>query len=77
MTTEMNIMGMDKRQRLAWLHSNRVTLILVGLTWLGMIAWEISHDRFPIFLIAMVPVFAIVRFLTYRYYQRASRGNTA
>jgi hypothetical protein len=77
MTTEMDIMGMDERQRLAWLHANRVTLILVGLTWIGMIAWEVIHDQFPMFLIAMVPVFAIVRFSTYRYYQRASRGNTA
>jgi len=77
MTTEMNIMGMDERQRLAWLLSNRVTLILVGLTWVGMIAWEVSHDRLPLFLIAMVPVFAIVRFVTYRFYQKSSRGNTA
>ena len=74
MTTEMDVMGMDERQRSAWLRANRVTLILVGLTWIGMIAWEFAHARFPTFLIVMVPVFALVRALAYRYYQRAPRG---
>ena len=77
MTTEMDIMGMDERQKFAWLHANRVTLFVVGLTWIGMIVWEVFHKRFPMFLIAMVPVFAFVRFLTYRYYQRTPRENTA
>lgn len=73
MGTEMDVMGMDERQRSAWLRANRVTLMLVGLTWLGMIAWEFAHARFPVFLIVMVPVFALVRALAYRYFQRTPR----
>ena len=73
MATEMDIMNMDERQRLAWLQANRVTLILVGLVWLGIIAHERLNQRTPVFLMTMVPVFALVRFLTYRYYQRAPR----
>ena len=70
MTTEMDIMDMDERQRTAWLQANRVTLMVVGLTWIGMIVWDLAYGRFPVFLIAMVPVFALGRFLTYSYYQR-------
>ncbi len=70
MTTEMDIMKMDERQRSAWLQANRVTLMLVGLTWLGMIVWELALGEFPTFLITMVPVFALGRFLVYRFYQR-------
>lgn len=73
MTTEMDIMAMDERQRSAWLKANRVTLMLVGLTWIGMIVWELAFGRFPAFLLTMVPVFALVRFLTYRHYQRTPR----
>jgi len=40
--TEMDAMGMDERQRNAWLQANRLTLMLVGVTWLGMIAWELA-----------------------------------
>ncbi len=72
MTTEMDIMDMDERQRTAWLQANRVTLMLVGLTWIGMIVWELVLETFPTFLIAMVPVFALGRFLIYRYFQRTS-----
>ena len=70
MTGEMDILRMDERQRLAWLRANRVTLMLVGLTWIGMIVWEMFHGRFPKFLVTMVPVFALVRFLVFRYNQR-------
>ncbi len=70
MTTEMDVMQMDERQREAWLRANRLTLILVGLVWLGMIAWDIAHRTTPWFLILMVPVFGIFRFASYRYYQR-------
>ncbi len=77
MATEMDIMRMDERQRLAWLQANRVTLILVGLTWIAMIVYEIACQRFPTFLITMVPVFALARFLTYRYYQRTSKSDPA
>ncbi len=70
MKTEMDAMNMDERQRFAWLQANRLTLILVGITWLGMIGWEVVQHRLPWFLIAMVPVFAALRFGVYRYYAR-------
>ena len=70
MTTEMDAMRMDERQRLSWLRANRMTLILVGLVWLGMIGWELAHQTTPWFMIVMVPIFALVRLLAYRTYQR-------
>jgi len=70
MTNEMDVMEMDERQRISWLRANRSTLILVGLVWLGMIGWQLAHRSTPWFLIVMVPVFAIFRFASYRYYQR-------
>ena len=70
MKTEMDVMNLDERQRTAWLQANRWTLILVGLTWLGMIGWEVAQKRTPTFLIAMVPVFALLRFGIFRYYSR-------
>lgn len=70
MTTEMDLMRMDERQRLAWLRANRLTLFAVGLTWIGMIAAELARGVFPTFLVIMVPVFALIRFLAYRTYQR-------
>ena len=77
MNTEMDIMDLDERQRSAWLQANRVTLMLVGLTWIGMILWELAQERFPTFLITMVPVFALVRFLTYHYCQRTRKDGLA
>ena len=68
--SEMDVMGMDERQRNAWLRANRATLIAVGLCWLGMIAWELSQQRTPVFLLAMVPVFAAIRFGFYLCYSR-------
>ena len=68
MKTEMEVMDMDERQRLCWFRANRATLMVVGVCWLGMIAWELAHQRTPLFLIAMVPLFAIVRFGFYRFY---------
>lgn len=70
MITEMDILRMDERQRFSWLRANRATLILVALTWIGMIVWKLFQGGFPTFLITMVPVFALVRFLIFRYYQR-------
>jgi hypothetical protein len=70
MANEMDLMGMDDRQREAWLRANRVTLFAVGLTWLGMIGWEIAHSRAPLFLSVMVPVFAALRYFAYRHYSR-------
>lgn len=72
MATEMGLMGMDERQRINWLRANRLTLFAVGLTWIGMIAAELARGTFPTFLITMVPVFALIRFLAYRTYQRTS-----
>lgn len=68
MKTEMDVMRMDERQRLCWLLANRLTLMVVGVVWIGMIALEIVNNRMPYFLIAMVPVFALIRFLTYLVY---------
>lgn len=70
MRNEMDILGMDAPRRLAWLRANRATLMIVGLTWLGMIAWELFHGRAPWFLILMVPVFAGLRSLLYLLYRR-------
>jgi len=72
MINEMDVLGMDERQRSAWLLANRATVMAVGLAWIGMIVWELAHDRSPIFLIAMVPVFALFRFGLYAYYLRAT-----
>jgi hypothetical protein len=71
MKTEMDVMKLDERQRSAWFQANRVTLMLVGITWLGMICWELYQQRTPVFLIVMVPVFALLRFGFYRYYSRS------
>lgn len=70
MKNEMNAMNMDERQRLSWLWANRATLFLVGLVWLGMIGWELHRGRTPYFLMVMVPVFALVRFVAYKIYNR-------
>ena len=70
MKTEMDAMGMDERQRQSWLLANRVTLMIVGLVWIYMIARELFYEEVPYFLIIMVPVFAIVRFIAYKFYNR-------
>ena len=72
MKSEMDLLKMDERQRLAWFRANRVLLLTVGGVWLGMIAWELAHDRTPIFLIVMVPLFALLRFGLYRFFLRTS-----
>ena len=70
MINEMDLLRMDERQRSAWLLANRATVMAAGLTWIGMIVWELAHDRAPVFLIAMVPVFALFRLGLYVYYLR-------
>ena len=70
MKTEMDAMSMDERQRFCWLSANRITLIVVGLVWIGMIIVDIVQNRIPYFLIAMIPVFALIRFVSYHYYSR-------
>ncbi len=62
MKSEMDLMRMDERQRFHWLRANRATLMVVGVVWLLMIAFELSEGRTPGFLLVMVPIFAgIVR----------------
>ena len=70
MTNEMDLMALDERQRFAWLKANRATLMVVGLTWLGMIGWELAHGTVPVVLIAMVPTFATLRLALFHLYQR-------
>ena len=72
MKSEMDMLKMDERQRLAWLLANRATLMIVGVIWLGMIGWHLLQHRTPWFLIIMVPVFGLVRFSVYLYYARHS-----
>ncbi|MCK4573094.1 MAG: hypothetical protein KAU36_01930 [candidate division Zixibacteria bacterium] len=73
MASEMDALRMDERQRLCWLKANRATLMLVGICWLGIIAYELLAHREPWFYIIMVPVFAAIRFVSYRYFVRAGR----
>ena len=68
MKSEMVLMNMDERQRLAWFMANRGTLIGVGSVWIGMIAWELTHSRMPTFLLVMVPVFALFRLGLFLFY---------
>ena len=65
MKSEMDVLNMDERQRLAWLRANRITLICVGIVWIGIITWEFLQQRTPYFMIVMVPVFAIIRYVSY------------
>ena len=68
MKSEMDILSMDERQRVCWLLANRATLMIVGLVWLGMIVWKLIENRMPYFLIIMVPVFGLIRFVMYHVY---------
>ena len=70
MKSEMDLMRMDERQRLHWFRANRATLMVVGVVWLLMIAFELYEGRTPGFLIVMVPIFASIRFGFYYYHAR-------
>lgn len=70
MKDEMDLLRMDERQRLSWLRANRATLMLVGIAWLLLIAWEYGQGRTPAFLVVMVPVFAAARLAFYWLYAR-------
>ena len=70
MKNEMNLMRMDERQRFHWLQANRATLMVVGVVWLLMVAFEFSEGRTPGFLIVMVPIFASIRLGFYWFYAR-------
>jgi hypothetical protein len=70
MKSEMDVVSMDERQRYAWLQANRLTLIVVGGVWIGLIVKDLVRGHTPYFMIAMVPVFALIRFVLYRYFIR-------
>jgi hypothetical protein len=72
MKNEMELMNMDERQRLAWFMANRGTVIAIGAAWIAMIGWELFHERVPIFLMIMVPVFALLRAGLYFFYSSRS-----
>ncbi|UCH84775.1 MAG: hypothetical protein JSW50_03525 [Candidatus Latescibacterota bacterium] len=77
MKNEMDLMKMDGPERYAWLRANRLTLITVGLVWIGMIAARINEGVTPWFLIAMVPVFAMIRFAAFLYIKRSRQTAAA
>lgn len=70
MKNEMKILRMTDRERICWLRANRVTLLVVGVVWIGMIAHQLSAGKSPWFLITMVPIFAILRLAAYKYYKK-------
>jgi hypothetical protein len=70
MRSEMDVMRMDERQRTYWLLANRATLMVVGAVWILMILFELLEGRSAGFLVAMVPIFAAVRFGFYFYFAR-------
>ncbi|MBD3401370.1 hypothetical protein GF420_00625 [candidate division GN15 bacterium] len=74
MKNEMDLMGMDERQRWCWLMADRATLFVVGIVWLALILEQMLDDRTPWFMIVMVPVFALIRAAFYRAYCRPRRG---
>jgi hypothetical protein len=71
MKNEMDILSLDERQRFGWLLANRALIFIVGILWLGIIGWELYHNRTPFFMIIMVPILALVRFIFYKYYTRS------
>jgi hypothetical protein len=74
MKDEMDLLKMSAPDRICWLRANRITLMIVGLIWIGMILHQLFSGTVPWFLIAMVPVFALTRLGMYAYYKR---GNAA
>jgi hypothetical protein len=69
MKSEMDLLGMTGVERLCWLRANRITLVIVGLVWIGMIVERLVAGVFPLFLIFMVFVFATLRFGLYRFFR--------
>ena len=67
----MDLLRMDERQCFAWLRATRATLVVVGVTWVAMIVWELLQHRIPLFLIIMVPLFAALRLAFYLHYARS------
>jgi len=67
----MDIMRFDERQKLGWLLANRALIFIIGIVWLAMIAYELFvQNQTPLFLIIMVPVFALLRYFFYLYYSK-------
>lgn len=75
MVNEMDLLGMTGHQRLCWLQANRITLQVVGLVWIGLILERLVSGGQPWFLIAMIPTFALVRFVAYRYCRRSDSSD--
>lgn len=77
MKTEMDALRMSEEERRWWLEANRVTLMVVGLVWLGMVGYRLWQGEAAGFLIAMVPAFAMVRLLAYQHFKRRARERGA
>jgi EamA domain-containing membrane protein RarD len=73
MKSEMDVMAMTPQDRLFWLKANRVTLLVVGLVWIGIIIQQLTVGRMPWFMIAMIPFFASVRFGCYLVLRQSAR----
>ncbi|MBN1551711.1 hypothetical protein JW979_09585 [bacterium] len=73
MKNEMDLLKFDETKRQCWLKANRMTLIMVGIVWLSMIGYQMLHSATPYFLIVMVPIFAVIRWLFYEYYKRSAK----
>lgn len=70
MKNEMDLLRMTEPEKLCWLRANRLTLIIVGMIWVSMILQQLVTGNQPWFLIAMIPVFALIRFAVYRFYKK-------
>lgn len=70
MKNEMDLLRMTGPQRLCWLRANRVTLLAVGVVWIGMILEKLVAGIKPWFLVAMIPTFALLRMIAYVYYRK-------
>lgn len=70
MKNEMDVLRMTEPERICWLKANRVTLMAVGVVWVGMVIQQLSSGNRPWFLIAMIPTFALLRFTAYVYYRK-------
>jgi hypothetical protein len=69
MKNEMEILGMTGVERLCWLRANRITLMIVGVVWIGMIVERLTAGVLPLFLIAGLFGFAAIRFGLYRFFR--------
>ena len=70
MKNEMDLLKIKEPERLCWLKANRVTLLFVGVVWIGIIIQQFLSGNPPWFFVAMVPIFALFRFIAYHYFKR-------